>query len=273
MAAEEGNCEGSGIPKAVGESSVGASVKSLGKDLNPKTNEYVPIEGLVTLNQACVDVPSCSGSDLAETVAENENDEILSYMANMFDEGPAVEATEVRLTQAQEIASLYYAMHHMTHLYSNEVPVGFVGDYTRRDHTWAEWRDMIRNDDIRDKVGVTSVKDKMQEARLRWFGHVQRRDIDTVRKCERLAMDGFMSGRGKTKKYWGEVIRRDMTQVPIEEVDESSGQAYIREGNKSAHVLAKLGSKLLTCNQLCNTLVPPEAARNTIKEGSGRQSS
>ncbi|KAJ8553766.1 hypothetical protein K7X08_024444 [Anisodus acutangulus] len=100
VAGEQGNCEGSGIPKAVGESSVGAFGKSLGKDLNPKANEYVPIEGLVTLNQACVDVPSCSGSDLAETLAENENDEILSYMANMFNEGPAVEATEDRLTQA-----------------------------------------------------------------------------------------------------------------------------------------------------------------------------
>uniref|UniRef100_M1AI95 Reverse transcriptase n=1 Tax=Solanum tuberosum TaxID=4113 RepID=M1AI95_SOLTU len=33
----------------------------------------------------------------------------------------------------------------------------------------------IKNKDIRDKVGVSSVDDKMQEERLRWFGHVKRR--------------------------------------------------------------------------------------------------
>ncbi|KAK4347827.1 hypothetical protein RND71_034166 [Anisodus tanguticus] len=60
-------------------------------------------------------------------------------------------------------------------------------------------RDMSRNDDIRDKVGVSSVEEKMREARLRWFGHVQRRDINApVRRCERLAMDGFMWGRAES---------------------------------------------------------------------------
>ncbi|KAK4349244.1 hypothetical protein RND71_031999 [Anisodus tanguticus] len=58
----------------------------------------------------------------------------------------------------------------------------------------------------------------MREARLRWFGHVQRRDIDApVRRCERLVMEGFSRGRGKPKKYWGEVIRRDMAQVQLTE--------------------------------------------------------
>ncbi|XP_059306273.1 uncharacterized protein LOC132057673 [Lycium ferocissimum] len=72
--------------------------------------------------------------------------------------------------------------------------------------------DKIRNEDIRDKVGVASVEDKMREARLRWFGHVKRRDTDaSVRRCERLAMDSFRRGRGRPKKYWGEVIRHDMT--------------------------------------------------------------
>ncbi|KAK4372544.1 hypothetical protein RND71_007928 [Anisodus tanguticus] len=79
-------------------------------------------------------------------------------------------------------------------------------------------RDRIRNDDIREKVGVALVDDKMREARLRWFRHVQRRDTDApVRRCERLAMDGFRRGRGRPKKYRGKVIRRDMTQVQLTE--------------------------------------------------------
>ncbi|PHT74941.1 hypothetical protein T459_22218, partial [Capsicum annuum] len=65
--------------------------------------------------------------------------------------------------------------------------------------------DRIRNETIREKVKVASVEDKMREVRLRWFGHVMRRGTDApVRRCERLALDGFMPGRGRPKKYWRE---------------------------------------------------------------------
>ncbi|KAF3662152.1 hypothetical protein FXO37_12577 [Capsicum annuum] len=78
--------------------------------------------------------------------------------------------------------------------------------------------DRVRNETIREKVGVTSVECKMWEARLRWFGHVKRRGMDAlVRRCERLALDGFRRGRGRPKKYWGEVIRRDMEQLQLTE--------------------------------------------------------
>ncbi|XP_070049706.1 uncharacterized protein [Nicotiana tomentosiformis] len=63
-------------------------------------------------------------------------------------------------------------------------------------------RDRIRNEVIRDKVGVASVEDKMQESRLRWFGHVKRRSIDApVRRCERSTMASLRRGRGRPKKY------------------------------------------------------------------------
>ncbi|VDP02886.1 unnamed protein product [Heligmosomoides polygyrus] len=34
--------------------------------------------------------------------------------------------------------------------------------------------DRIRNDVIRQKFGIAPIADKMREARLRWYGHVQR---------------------------------------------------------------------------------------------------
>ncbi|PHT58230.1 hypothetical protein CQW23_00593 [Capsicum baccatum] len=78
--------------------------------------------------------------------------------------------------------------------------------------------DRVRNETIREKVGVAPVECKMREVRLSWFGHVKRRDTDApVRRCERLALDGFRRGRGRPKKYWGEVIRRDMEQLQLTE--------------------------------------------------------
>jgi len=78
--------------------------------------------------------------------------------------------------------------------------------------------DRVRNKTIREKVGVTPVENKMREIRLRWFGHVMRRGMDVpIRRCERLALDGFRRGRSRPKKYWGEVIRRDMEQLQLTE--------------------------------------------------------
>ncbi|KAG5625880.1 hypothetical protein H5410_011098 [Solanum commersonii] len=78
--------------------------------------------------------------------------------------------------------------------------------------------DKIRNEVIREKVGVTSVVDKLREARLRWFGHVRRRCADApVRRCEGMAIEGTRSGRGRPKKFWGEVIRQDLAQLHITE--------------------------------------------------------
>jgi hypothetical protein len=36
-------------------------------------------------------------------------------------------------------------------------------------------KDRIRNDDIRDKLGVAHIQEKLVQHRLRWFGHIQRR--------------------------------------------------------------------------------------------------
>ncbi|KAG5576666.1 hypothetical protein H5410_056800, partial [Solanum commersonii] len=78
--------------------------------------------------------------------------------------------------------------------------------------------DKIRNEVIREKVGVATVVDKLREARLKWFGHVKRRGADApVRRCEGLVVEGTWKGRGRPKKYWGEVIRQDLAQFHLTE--------------------------------------------------------
>ena len=40
-------------------------------------------------------------------------------------------------------------------------------------------RDKVRNEDIRTKIDVASIEEKIRENRLRWFGHVRRRPTDS----------------------------------------------------------------------------------------------
>ena len=47
-------------------------------------------------------------------------------------------------------------------------------------------RDKVRNENIRTKIGVASIKEKI-ENRLRWFGHVRRRPTDApVQRVEHI---------------------------------------------------------------------------------------
>ncbi|KAF3612549.1 Bifunctional D-cysteine desulfhydrase/1-aminocyclopropane-1-carboxylate deaminase, mitochondrial [Capsicum annuum] len=86
-------------------------------------------------------------------------------------------------------------------------------------------KDRVRNEIIREKMGVASVEDKMREVRSRWFGHVRRKSSDAlVLRCETLAMDGFRRGIGRPKKYWKEVIRHDIEQGYIEAIREIEQQ-------------------------------------------------
>ncbi|VFQ76707.1 unnamed protein product [Cuscuta campestris] len=88
---------------------------------------------------------------------------------------------------------------------------------------WAKWRlasGVLCDAKIspRIKVGMAPVKDKLREARLRWFGHVRRRDADApVRRCERITVIGGSRGRGRPRKNWKEVIRQDLGLLTVTE--------------------------------------------------------
>ncbi|KAF3639670.1 putative piriformospora indica-insensitive protein 2-like [Capsicum annuum] len=78
-----------------------------------------------------------------------------------------------------------------------KVPLKLKGKFFRVVVRPAMLVDKVRNDFIREKVGVVSAEEKMQKVRLRWFGHVMRWGTDApVRRCKRLALDGFKRGRG-----------------------------------------------------------------------------
>ena len=72
-------------------------------------------------------------------------------------------------------------------------------------------KDRIRNDHIRERVGVAPISEKMREYRLRWYEHVQRRELDEpVRIVEQTEREPYIRNRGRPKRTLDEVIQRDM---------------------------------------------------------------
>jgi hypothetical protein len=61
---------------------------------------------------------------------------------------------------------------------------------TRRDRVW--------NDDIRERLGVALVEEKLVQHRLRWFGHIQRRPVEApVRSGVIRRFGNEKRGRGR----------------------------------------------------------------------------
>ena len=63
----------------------------------------------------------------------------------------------------------------------------------------------MRNDNIRERLKVENITERSRKARLRWFGHVKRRDQEYVgrktlgdgttwEKKTEAAVDGWMDG-------------------------------------------------------------------------------
>ena len=73
-------------------------------------------------------------------------------------------------------------------------------------------KDRIRNEHIREMIGVAPIEDKMRENRLWWFGHIQRKPLDAlIRKNDLLTIHGNAKDRGRPKLTWIEIIKKDIT--------------------------------------------------------------
>uniref|UniRef100_A0A8D8XLX2 Endonuclease-reverse transcriptase n=1 Tax=Cacopsylla melanoneura TaxID=428564 RepID=A0A8D8XLX2_9HEMI len=63
-------------------------------------------------------------------------------------------------------------------------------------------KDRVRNEKIRETVKVGPLGKKIQESRMRWFGHVERRDESYIGKqVEKLVIEGKRK-RGRPKMRW-----------------------------------------------------------------------
>ncbi|PUZ61082.1 hypothetical protein GQ55_4G242400 [Panicum hallii var. hallii] len=77
-------------------------------------------------------------------------------------------------------------------------------------------RDRVRNEEIRDRVGVAPIEEKLIQHRLRWFGHVQRRPPEApVRSGVLKRGDNVKRGRGRPRLTWDEMVKRDLKEWNI----------------------------------------------------------
>ncbi|KAF7669562.1 hypothetical protein LDENG_00173740 [Lucifuga dentata] len=68
--------------------------------------------------------------------------------------------------------------------------------------------DRIRNEHIRGTAHVRYFGDKVREARLRWFGHVQRRDSEHIGRR-------MLRPRRRPKRRLMDVVKEDMKLVGV----------------------------------------------------------
>ncbi|KAG5590522.1 hypothetical protein H5410_041036 [Solanum commersonii] len=118
----------------------------------------------------------------------------------------------------------------------------------------------------------------------------QRRGADApVRRCEGLVVEGTQRGRGRPKKYWGEVIRQDLAQLHLTEdmtLDRKEWRSRIKgifSEYKQPFAITYLGASLLVIylpvaflkDWICDFLKrrPSRTDKNTGNESYMRHSS
>ena len=71
-------------------------------------------------------------------------------------------------------------------------------------------KDKKSSEELRHRLGIDSLTVVIRRGRLRWFGHVERKeDDDWVKACQRFEVEG-KQGCGKARKTWMECVEDDM---------------------------------------------------------------
>jgi len=70
-------------------------------------------------------------------------------------------------------------------------------------------KDRLPSKELRERIGIDDIALVLQQNRLCWYGHVQRKeDDDWVNKCVEYEVEGPRP-RGRPKRTWREVVLED----------------------------------------------------------------
>ena len=79
--------------------------------------------------------------------------------------------------------------------------------------------DKIKNEYIRGSAHVEQLGQKVREARLRWYGHVRRREVGYVgRRMLEMELPGKRR-KGRPKRRYMDAVKEDMRAVGVTEED------------------------------------------------------
>jgi len=69
-------------------------------------------------------------------------------------------------------------------------------------------KDRLPTKELRERLGIDDTALVLPQNRLRWYGHVLRKDDDWVKECMEYAVEGPRP-RGRPKRTWRKVVRED----------------------------------------------------------------
>ena len=82
----------------------------------------------------------------------------------------------------------------------------------------AKLSDRIQSEVLRRRLGLEDIKIVMKKRRLRWFGHVERRDEGWIKKALTMEVAGTRP-KGRPRKTWMEMVEKDMRDMGLKKQD------------------------------------------------------
>ena len=80
-------------------------------------------------------------------------------------------------------------------------------------------KDKIRNKHVTGTAKIAKLGDKLRNARLRWYGHMKRREESYVGKRMMEMTGPGRRKRGRPRRRWMDLAREDMDRVGAKEGD------------------------------------------------------
>ena len=85
-------------------------------------------------------------------------------------------------------------------------------------------KDRLPSKELRERLGIDDIALVLQQNRMRWYGHVLRKDDDWVKKCMEYEVKG-----PRPKRTWREVVREDCQARKLNTEDCSKWRKLIKD--------------------------------------------